>query len=86
MNNCNYGRCASCGQMIIWVKTTSGKTMPCDAEIITYKKQKGGKERIVTLNGEVHSGEIVEARVTDATGIGYISHFATCPNAKKHRK
>jgi len=46
MNNCNYGRCRSCGQMIIWVKTTSGKTMPCDTEIITYKKQKGGKERI----------------------------------------
>ena len=60
--------------------------MPCDTEIVTYRKQKGGKEKIVTLNGEVHSGEIVDTRAMDATGIGYISHFATCTNGSKHRK
>ena len=86
MNNCNYGRCASCGRMIIWIRTPAGKNMPCDTEIVTYRKQKGGKEKIVTLNGEVNSGEIVDTRAMDATGIGYISHFATCPNASKHRK
>ena len=86
MKNGNYGRCASCGQMIIWIKTQAGKNMPCNTEIVTYRKQKGGKEKIVTPNGEVYSGKIVDARTMDATGIGYISHFATCPNASKHRK
>ena len=69
MKNGNYGRCASCGRMIIWIRTPAGKNMPCDTEIVTYRKQKGGKEKIVTLNGEVHSGEIVDTRAMDATGI-----------------
>ena len=81
-----YGFCKSCGQMVIWIKTQAAKNMPCNPEIITYRKQKGGKEKIVTINGEVYSGEIVEAGALDATGIGYISHFATCPNASKHRE
>lgn len=45
-----------------------------------------GKEKIVTPNGEVLSGELVGAGTQDATGVGYISHFATCPNATSHRK
>lgn len=60
--------------------------MPCNPEMITYKIKQGGKEKIVTPNGEVHSAEIVESGTPDTTGIGYISHFATCPNANRHRK
>lgn len=60
--------------------------MPCDSEPITYKQVAGGREKIVTPNGEVISAEIVENGSADATGVGYRSHFATCPNADSHRR
>ncbi len=37
-------RCKSCGAEIIWIKTTSGKTMPCNAKEVVYWKNKDGKE------------------------------------------
>lgn len=85
-NKDNFGKCRSCGQQVIWIKTVAGKNMPCNPTLVTYKDQQGGKEKIVTPNGEVHSAEIVESGTRNATGIGYISHFATCPNAARHRK
>ena len=74
-----------CGQQVIWIKTVAGKNMPCNPQLVTYR-QGNGKEKIVTPNGEVLSGELVGAGTQDATGVGYISHFATCPNATSHRK
>ena len=47
--------CKACGRPIVWIRTTKGKSMPCDAEPVAYKEIKGGKEKIVTPNGEVIS-------------------------------
>lgn len=47
--------CKACGKPIVWIRTTKGKSMPCDAEPVAYKEIKGGKEKIVTSNGEVIS-------------------------------
>lgn len=86
-NRDNFGKCRSCGQQVIWIKTAAGKNMPCNPEMITYKIKQGGREKIITPNGEVHSAEIVGSeKLDEATGIGYISHFATCPNGGRHRK
>jgi len=83
----NFGRCRSCGKQIVWVRTSNGKNMPCDPEIHTYRIQThGGKDKIVTPNGKVYSAEIVATGTPGADGFGYISHFATCPNANYHRK
>ena len=49
-------------------------------------KEGKGKERIVTPNGETVSAEIVQPGTQDATGVGYISHFATCPVANMFRR
>ena len=84
-NRDNFGKCRSCGQQVILIKTVAGKNMPCNPQLVTYRHG-DGKEKIVTPNGEVLSGELVGAGTQDATGIGYISHFATCPNATRHRK
>jgi hypothetical protein len=80
--------CKSCGKQIRWIKTQAGKNMPCDYEEVTYRIPKSGKGRanIVTPNGEVISADIVPNGTQDAAGIGYISHFATCPNADQHRR
>ena len=81
-NRDKFGKCRSCGQQVIWIKTVAGKNMPCNPQLVTYR-QGNGREKIVTPNGEVHSAEIVESGTPNATGIGYISHFATCPNVAR---
>lgn len=69
----------------MWIRTPAGKSMPCDVHPITYKAQSKAKDKIVTLNGEVISCIIAPAD-NYATGIGYIPHWATCPNADKFRR
>ncbi|WP_455506441.1 hypothetical protein, partial [Gemmiger formicilis] len=62
-----------------WVKTPTGKAMPCDPRPVYYKDVPDGKDRIVTTRGEVVSCEIVPA--AEATAAGYVPHWATCPQA-----
>lgn len=81
----NKGTCRGCGAPIIWIKTAAGKSMPCDAEPITYWQDSTGSNKIVTPNGEVLSARL-EGDPQKATSIGYISHFATCPAADKFRR
>lgn len=73
-------KCKSCGADIIWIQTLGGKPMPCDAKPIPFVE--GGNLTLVTKDGRV-----VKA-TADATSekFGYVSHFATCPNADAHRK
>ena len=75
-------KCKSCGANIIWLPTENGKSMPCDATPIPYVDDPAGSLLLVT-----NSGNVVRARA-DATSdkFGYVSHFATCPNADKHRR
>ena len=77
--------CKACGRPIVWIRTTKGKSMPCDAEPVAYKEIKGGKEKIVTPNGEVISCTF-DAKPEEMTGIGYIPHWSTCPQANSFRK
>lgn len=74
-------KCNSCGAEIIWVKTIAGKSMPCDAGLITFERA-GGPETFVMPDGKVERGK----RSPEGNLKGYISHFATCPNAAHHRK
>lgn len=86
MESGNMGHCRLCGQLVVWVRTKSGKNMPCDLELIDYciPHDRSGKERFVTPEGEVVAAERAKGEAAD--GCGYISHFATCPKASRHRK
>lgn len=78
-------KCRSCGKEIIWIKMTSGKSMPCDSEKISFTlAHPSDKDALVLVEP---SGKITKGHF-DPNGekIGYTSHFATCPNADKHRK
>lgn len=77
--------CRGCGKPIIWIRMHSGKKIPVDLEEVAYEQKAGGSLKIVTPNGEVLSAER-PADPQKATGIGYISHFATCPKADAFRK
>lgn len=78
-------QCRACGAEIMFIKSLAGKTIPVNAEQITYQQKAGGSLKVVTPNGEVISGELA-GDPQKATGIGFISHFATCPEADKFRK
>ncbi len=81
----NFGHCSGCGCSILWVKMRTGNNMPCNPVLVNYKKDSYGKEKIVTLNGEVVTG-ITGVSQEESDGTGYISHFATCSQAKNFRK
>lgn len=74
-----FGTCAYCGKRILWVRTKAGRNMPVNPELISYRIPKNGRkgrEKIVTPAGEVLCAD--RSDNSQAEGIGYISHFATC--------
>ena len=54
----NFGQCKGCGRRILWIKTKAGKNMPVDTNIIHYRKDPDGKDKIVTQDGDVVTGTI----------------------------
>ena len=77
--------CRSCGAEIIWQKMKSGKVMPVDKQMVSFWADRTAKASIVTTTGEVVKCRLSGER-DEVTGFGYVSHFATCPNARAHRK
>lgn len=78
-------QCRACGKSIVWMKTKAGKSMPCDARFYRYRADENGSQRILNHSGEIIKCELVEGQ-ENATGFGYMPHFATCPNADNFRK
>lgn len=77
-------KCRGCGAEIIWIKTLGGKSMPCDPEQVMYWEKAKAKGKVVTPNGEVLSCEF-SGDLNNATGMGYVSHWSTCPKATDFR-
>lgn len=69
-------RCRSCGAAIIWAVTgVARRAMPLDAEPT--------EEGNILLRDGV---AVVATRADNTEGeLMYLSHFATCPEAKRHR-
>lgn len=82
--------CKSCGAAIVWIETQNGRKMPCNAEAVDYQENRKGASVIVTEDGKVVRGTIIEKGASPLVpvidGKGYISHFATCPYAGQHRR
>lgn len=80
----NKATCRGCGASIVWIKTPTGKAMPCDPAPVYYKATPDGKDKVVTTRGEVVSCEIVPG--ANATDAGYRPHWATCPQADRFKR
>lgn len=76
--------CRACGAEIFFIKTENGKTAPVDAEPVTFRPYDFGPEMFVMLDGSVRRGRRCDAMEGEETG--YVSHFATCPNAEEFRR
>ncbi len=78
-------KCKGCGAEIIWIKSGGGKSIPCDPEQVLYWERSREKGKVVTTNGEVLSC-VFEGDPQTATGIGYVSHWSTCPCAGQFKR
>lgn len=81
----NTSKCRACGADIMFIKTIAGKTTPVDAQSLYFVPEADGKAMYVLPDGSTARGRTVPDQRVDAK-IGYISHFATCPQADKFRK
>lgn len=81
MTNFRMIVCRECGEQIFFIRTQSGAKMPVNKNQVGYTL--GGKERIVTPNGE-----ILSVTITDhpESGLGYVPHWSTCSGANRARK
>lgn len=76
-------RCTSCAAKIVWVETESGKRMPLDA----------GPNATGNVIAVGHTGDTMIVKVGTTVELDnaaperrYQTHFATCPNADRHRR
>lgn len=67
--------CSSCGARIAWANTSNNRRMPLD---LTPRED----GNVIIMNGIAHVMKAGEE--TDRER--YVSHFATCPNAKSHKR
>ena len=75
-----YSFCRGCRKQILWVRTAAGQSMPCDPAVITFAPGPGN-ETFVTPEGiTIRGTRAAEGR------IGYIPHWATCPERAKFKK
>ncbi len=81
----NTAKCRSCGAAIIWVTMiASGKKNPLNAE---PDPEHGNVQVFVDGTADVKSSDPAQCKeYRDGGGRLYLSHFATCPNSKAHRK
>lgn len=72
-------QCRSCDAEILWCKTLKGKSIPVDPDPV-----KGGNLELVLQSATKPPRVVIHT--SDPNITRHISHFATCPNAKEHRK
>ena len=75
----DVGECRSCGATVRWAVTLkNGKPIPMDTSPVDDG------------NLVIFRGVAMSRKDADARGIGplplFKAHFATCPNANRHRK
>lgn len=70
--------CGTCGANIFWAQTENGKPMPIDAEPVANGN--------IIIRPALIAHYLAKAEQPPADVLRYVSHFATCPHAKQHRK
>ncbi len=79
--------CRACNAPIRWIVTKAGKKMPVNPNPVFIQTGVPDPDTtIVTDQGQVLRGKQLSPETTGPYVRGYITHFATCPEAKKPRK
>lgn len=76
-------RCSSCGAAILWTTTLDGRRMPVDL-------RPSSQGTVAIEQEEANDGPFWESQVIRAGEregrVLRTSHFATCPDAARHRR
>lgn len=74
-------KCRICGKPILLLKTTKGKTLPCDPKPVQFVPELFATTRYVMSDGEMYRG--VEPAENDLDiHDGFICHFDVCKGPK----
>jgi hypothetical protein len=77
------GTCRSCGSPVVWIQGKGDTRHICDPTVLTASpKGSGARVQLVCDDAVIRAGSLDP----DGHIVGRISHFATCPDAEKHRK
>lgn len=57
----NTGTCKSCGKPILWIRTRTGRSMPCDTKPVNYRIKPGGDTKLVTPAGDNVKSYLMDA-------------------------
>lgn len=76
--------CTSCGAAIAWAVTEAGKDIPIDGHPV--EPGNGNLAVVRAGDGVLHSRVITKDRPLEEGELVGRSHFATCPDASKHRR
>jgi hypothetical protein len=77
-------KCKACGLEISFQRTKKGALMPCSPSGVYYKREPSGSD-ILTAGGELIKGRTSREYFKGAS-IGYIPHWAICPEEIKKRQ
>ena len=77
--------CRSCGALIVWKTTASGKKMPCEAYPISIVPRRGSKFKAIDKYGNLIPCEKVDGRV-EHSEIGWEPHWGNCRGADQFRR
>lgn len=82
----NTGTCRSCSAPMIWAKSPAGAALPLDAKPLTGDADPRITPRVIFYR-LVGDNAVVEPRggLLPEHDV-YLSHFATCENARSHSK
>lgn len=76
-------KCSTCPATVIWAETEKGKRMPVDAKPVAngniYLVHRGPRKTPLAVHAKFD-------RIDGQKIPKYRAHFATCPNASKHRR
>lgn len=75
--------CRSCQAPVKWARTEARKNMPLDVDPATGELLVASDGNVVVTGWE---GPLRLVRVVPAGEGQHRSHFASCPNAKEHRR
>lgn len=79
-----FSSCRKCGKEICFIRTKSGKFMPCEPKAVFYKP--GGRTTLYASDGEQINGCELLPSIEGASGSAYLPHWGKCTGAEEIRK
>lgn len=69
--------CRECGKPLVFIRTKSGKNMPCEAEPVFYWPDDNGPLMFYQRNGTYERGTL-QGHPAVPQGSGYVPHWGRC--------